>query len=206
MEAAPSPMLKGRLLKTDRAEAASSYVSRTPTVPFWAWAGAAALALFSVYSAWNSWRLEKMAGEVAALLQRETQRNQELQDEFARAKREAIILTDPASTKIPMPGSREAIPAMSAYWHAQLGIVVTGTKVPLPAGKRTLQLWLVPKQPGAKPMSAGMIRPDANGNYLLLVESPPGTSGGTKLLAITEEPEGGSRQPTRTPKWAGGVN
>jgi anti-sigma-K factor RskA len=28
----------------------------------------------------------------------------------------------------------------------------------------------------------------------------------TKALAITEEPEGGSPQPTTTPRWVGGVS
>jgi hypothetical protein len=49
------------------------------------------------------------------------------------------------------------------------------------------------------------VRPDADGKFELLVANPPDSSGGTRALAITEEPEGGSPQPTTTPIWVGAV-
>jgi anti-sigma-K factor RskA len=66
-------------------------------------------------------------------------------------------------------------------------------------------LWLIPKAPGAKPEPSLTVRPDADGKFELLVANPPDSSGGTKALAITEEPEGGSPQPTTTPIWVGAV-
>ena len=38
-----------------------------------------------------------------------------------------------------------------------------------------------------------------------MVANPPEDMADTKALAITEEPAGGSPQPTSTPMWVGGV-
>jgi len=78
--------------------------------------------------------------------------------------------------------------------------------LPAPASKRTLQLWLMPNTPGAKPMPSLTLRPDWSGKFDLLVANPPESPDGTKGLAITEEPEGGSPQPTTTPIWVGTVS
>ena len=67
------------------------------------------------------------------------------------------------------------------------------------------QLWLIPKLPGGKPIPSLALRPDAEGKFVLLVSNPPELMAETKALAITEEPEGGSSQPTTPPRWVGRV-
>jgi anti-sigma-K factor RskA len=67
-------------------------------------------------------------------------------------------------------------------------------------------LWLIPKAQGGKPIPSLTLRPDADGKFVLLVANPPELMAATKALAITEEPEGGSAQPTTTPRWVGGVS
>jgi anti-sigma-K factor RskA len=69
-----------------------------------------------------------------------------------------------------------------------------------------LQLWLIPKAAGGKPIPSFVVRPDVDGKFDLLVANPPELMAATKALAITEEPEGGSPQPTTAPKWVGGVS
>jgi anti-sigma-K factor RskA len=207
-EATPSDMLKGRLMQTVRTEAQAAKRS-TPSrsaIPFWMWAGVAALFLFSVYSTWNSQRLER---EIQAANQRAAailQERRELDAQLQLAKRAAIIVTDPASAKIAMPSTDPQSPALEAKWHSQLGIVLTGQKIPALSGNRVLQLWLIPKAPGGKPIPSLTLRPDADGKFVLLVANPPELMAQTKALAITEEPEGGSAQPTTTPRWVGGVS
>jgi anti-sigma-K factor RskA len=209
-EAAPSDMLKGRLMQTVRAEAqaakASTSAAGSRPIPLWMWAGVAALLLVTFYSAWDAQRLQK---EVRDLEQRAALEQKSLIDrerELASARREAIILTDPASVKLALTSSDPQLPKLEATWHSQLGIVLTGQKVAVPAGNRVLQLWLIPKQPGGKPIPSLVVRPDANGKFALLVPNPPELMAATKALAITEEPEGGSPQPTTSPKWVGGVS
>src|SRR5262249_10208835 len=141
-EATPSDMLKGRLMRTVRAEAASAQ-ARAPirarsANPFWMWAGVAALLLLSVYTEWNSVELRKEIRETNERTKALVQQRQDLQTQIELARREATILTDPASVRIRDPKN----PQLEAAWHSALGIVLTGQKLALPSGNRVLQLWL----------------------------------------------------------------
>ena len=137
----------------------------------------------------------------------EAQRDdQRLQEQLTLAQREISILADPASLKITLRPQNPPIPALEGAWHSELGIVVTGQHVAVPAGNHVLQLWLIPKTPGAKPVPSLTLRPDVDGKFVLTVFSPPKVMAETKALAITEEPAGGSLQPTSAPIWVGGVS
>ncbi len=127
-----------------------------------------------------------------------------LTEQIAAMRRENAILTDPAATKIMLMPQKIAAPELVAMWQHENGIVVTGRKVPMPSANHVLQLWLIPKDPGAKPMPSMALRPDANGKFVMVVAHPP-DPGGIKALAITEEPEGGSPQPTSAIRWVGAM-
>jgi anti-sigma-K factor RskA len=207
-EAAPSDILKGRLLQTVRAEAQARKQSASPksAIPFWMWAGVAALFVVTIYSAWNVQRLQhdiQATNQKAAAI---FQQRRDLEAQLEAAKREATIVTDPASVKIPLASTDPQTPPLEATWHSQLGIVLTGQKTPVPSSNRVLQLWLIPKAHGGKPIPSLTVRPDADGKFVLLVAHPPELMAQTKALAITEEPEGGSPQPTTAPRWVGGVS
>jgi len=206
-DAKPSDMLRGRLLQTVRAEAHATKSAKTAAaIPFWMWGAVAALLLFTVYTSWETIQVRKAIDATNEQAKQEIAKRHELGEELAIAQREAIILTDPRSVKIAMPASSKDMPKLDAMWHAKMGIVVTGQKVPMPAGNRTLQLWLIPKTPGAKPMPSMMVRPDADGKFMLLVANPPDNMESTKALAITEEPAGGSQAPTTRPIWVGATS
>ena len=226
-DASTSDMLKGRLMQTVRSEAKSAVLAstgattrRTSGVPYWLSAGIAALLLLTLYFAWDAHRLR----ENLRAANEENQRNQQLlastqnehavsqqeltamQEQMAKMHRETAILTDPASVKITLAAQKIQAPQMVAMWHAKYGIVLAGQKVPMPSGNRVLQLWLIPKAPGGKPMPSMTVRPDANGNFVILVANPPAAGSDTKALAITDEPAGGSAAPTTTPKWVGAMS
>jgi anti-sigma-K factor RskA len=209
-EAAPSDMLKGRLMQTVRAEAQSQarphVLPAKSAIPFWLWAGVAALLVFSIYSAWNTRHLQdeiRQANDRAAGLLQERQKTQQ---QLEAAKREAMIMMDPNSVKITAAGNNAQGLQLEAKWNPQWGIVVMGNKIPMPSPHHVLQLWFIPKAPGAKPMPSMMTWPDANGKFVMLVSHPPESMDNIKALAITEEPEGGSAWPTETPRWVGGVS
>jgi hypothetical protein len=173
---------------------------------FWLWAGLAALLILSVYSGWQAQRLRRELAQLRVQSVAITEQRARLEKERANAQRTALILADPVSVQVAMPQSeRDGTLPMRAYWHAQLGIVVAGVKIPVPAGNRTLELWLLPKAPGRKPVPAGFVRPQPDGTFVLLVSAPPGSRSDTKALKITEEPAGGSPQPTTAPRWVGAV-
>jgi len=170
------------------------------------WGAVAALLLFTLYTSWETVQLNKTIQETNTQAKAEIAKHQELQEKFALAQREAIILTDPRSVKISLGTENKELPKMEAVWHAKLGIVVSGLNVPAPPGTRTLQLWLIPKTPGGKPIPSLTLRPDAEGKFVLLVANPPATMEATKALAITEEPAGGSQAPTAKPLWVGPIS
>jgi hypothetical protein len=221
-------MLKGRLMQTVRSETkskssppVSTGATTTPSgAPYWLSAGIAAMLLLILYFAWDAHRLKEelrasnernqQNEQMVASAQDERAASQQqltgMQDQMAKMRRETAILTDPASVKITLAAQKIQAPQMVAMWHAKYGIVLTGQKVPMPTGNRVLQLWLIPKAPGAKPMPSMTVRPDANGNFVILVSNPPAAGSDTKALAITEEPAGGSAAPTTTPKWVGAMS
>ncbi len=207
-DARPSEMLKGRLMRSVRTEARTAQGSVRPktSIPFWMWAGVAALLLLTLYSAWDARRLQR---DIQAANERATailQQRKELEAQLRLAKREARILTDPNSKKIMLPPKDSLMPQLEAMWHPELGLCVMGQKVPMPANKRVFQLWLIPKTPGSKPMPMQTLWPDADGKMVRLVENTPEPMWNTKAIAITEEPEGGSLQPTSEPMWIGGIS
>lgn len=208
-EAAPSELLRGRLLKTvreeARAEKTSADTATRSTIPIWMWGAVAAALLFALYNLNEERTLQQQILKTREILTAQIQSQLKTEQELAIARREALILTDPRSLKISMPANDRKLPVLQATWHQALGIVVNGQELPLPPSGRTLQLWLIPNQLGAKPIPSLTLRPDANGKFALLVASPPDSQGGTKALAITEEPEGGSLVPTTAPIWVGAV-
>jgi anti-sigma-K factor RskA len=150
-------------------------------------------------------RLQRDIREINQRANSETHRRLQLEQDFTLAKREAVLLIDPASVKIVLPAQQADTPQLEATWHAGLGILVSGQKIPAPSGDRTLQLWLVPKAPGSKPIASLTVRPDAAGQIFLLIANPPEGMAETKALAITEEPAGGSPQPTTAFRWFGAI-
>jgi len=210
--AEPSEMLKDRLLQTVRAEGggvAPAAGNRRAAVPWWIWAGVAALLVFSLYSAWNARKLQDEIGILRAQTERQTQERARLEQEMVAVKvqaHEAMIWSDPKSVKISLPAKDPKMPQLEAMWHPEMGIVVRGWKMPSLREKRVLQLWLIPKKAGGKPMPSMTFWPDADGKFTAMVENPPEVMSDTQALAITEEPVGGSAQPTSTLMWVGGVS
>ena len=208
--AEPSETVKARLMRTVRAEEGvarpTTAKTRGASIPFWLWAGVAALLLLSIYSTWDARKLQKEVQEVNARAAAELKRREQLEQELTVAKHEAWILTDPSSKKIDIMPNDKDMPMLAAMWHPQMGIYITGQKMPMPKGNKVLQLWLIPKAKGSKPMPSHTFWPDANGKIGEMVDDPPEVMAQTKALAITEEPAGGSQQPTSTPLWVGGVS
>jgi anti-sigma factor RsiW len=208
--AAPSGMLRETLLQTIRAEVATvkpagETAALRSAIPFWMWGAVAAALLFALYNAYETSSLQEKIHGLQESLSAQAKLQHESAQQLAAAQREALILTDPKSVKIVMPAGDRNLPALQVAWHQELGIVVSGQKLPTMSQNRTLQLWLILNVPGAKPVPSLTLRPDSEGQFDLLIANPPGVPSGTKALAITEEPEGGSQQPTTTPIWVGTV-
>ena len=207
-EAQPSELLKGRLMQMVRNETRGAQSSTKPKgdVPFWMWAGVAALLLVTLYSVRITLQLQRDIEITNQRAAKALKQHRELEAQLRLANREARILTDPKSKKIMLPPKDTQMPLLEAMWHPELGLCVMGQKVPMPANKHVFQLWLIPKTAGNKPMPMQTLWPDADGKLVRIVENTPEPMWNTKAIAITEEPEGGSLQPTSEPMWVGGVS
>ena len=201
-EAEPPAALRRSVLKAVRAPSASQ--PRRGWVPAWAWAGAVALVLLTLFSVRETRRLE---GELAALqaqIQESRSRNVALEADRKLYENALAILSASGTKEMNLkPSGQTPLPEVHAYWNAQLGLVVAGHQVPLPAADRTFQLWVVPKK--GNPISVGIFRPDPRGQ-VLVVSKPEADFTAAAALAITDEPAGGRPQPTTKPLWVGPVS
>jgi len=173
-------------------------------LPFWLWTGVAVLGVLSLYIGWQAQRLRHDLAQFQTQSAAVQQERERLAKELADARQSAAILNDPASRQISLwPQQQKDGPPLRAYWHPRLGLVVAGAHVPALAPGHALQVWLLPQAPGQRPLSAGLLQFQLDGKLVLLLATPPGSPASTKALAVTEEPAGGSPQPTSPPRWAG---
>lgn len=210
-ESAPSEALKQRLLQIVHAQAKTARFlfrerSVSARVPWWMWAGVAALLALTAYSSWNARQLQKQVRETNRRAEQILREHEKLVEQRNTLQLEATIMMSPESAKIMMIPGEKDMPTLEARWHAQLGLCVVGHQVPMPAKNRVLQLWLIPKDPGKKPMPSITFWPEQNGRLAELVMHPPERMDDVKALAVTEEPSGGSAQPTSPPMWVGSVS
>jgi hypothetical protein len=172
-------------------------------IPAWAWVAAAALILFAGYT---TFQMRQFSREVAVLERQgaqEQQRSRALDSERERYLQALNIIGATSTRRLQLKPGKTAMPPVSAYWNPGMGLVLAADKMPdMPPG-RTLQLWVVPQQ-GA-PISVGIFRPNAAGQ-VLMVMPPANAMLMAKALAISDEPAGGSPQPTSTPEWVGPVS
>ena len=211
-ESTPSPELKDRLMRVVVSEAGvlpfASQKPKKSTVPVLLWMGVAAMLLLTLYSGWTARRLSDQVKDMQTQMAAEREKRAGLEKELAATKQEAMmraIWTNPESTKIMLLPSDKQMPSLEAKWHSKLGIAVAGYQVPKAPENHVFQLWLIPKD-GSKPMPSVTFWPAADGSLAKVITHPEESIPEVKALAITEEPSGGSAQPTSTPIWVGAVS
>jgi anti-sigma-K factor RskA len=103
------------------------------------------------------------------------------------------VLTAPDLARVDLSGQPPAPRAAGrAFWSRTRGLVFAASSLPpLPAGQ-IYQLWVVT---ASRPISAGLIRPDANGSVTASFDTPPDIPAPV-AIAVTLEPDGGVPAPT----------
>jgi anti-sigma-K factor RskA len=212
-DAQPSEALRGKIMSAVKASAEASRTvapiakpkraAPRAIFPAWAWAAAATLALITGYT------IRQMSNQTAQLvdLRKEMKlamaQNQALQNQVETIHMVSSVMLSPDSMPLKLMPKDKNMPMVHAYLHPHMGVAITADQMPSMPAARTLQLWLVPKT--GKPMSVAIFRPDTMGQIAIVapVNMPMNE---IAALAVTEEPAGGSPQPTSAIAWMAQVN
>ena len=189
----PPADLKERILDT-ASKVRPTTRRRHSTWPFWlAAAASAALAVMAGYG---------FLQERRARLELQSAYEQSQNELAARDSLLDTLLAERLSTAS-LVATGEAQPSMQLFWNRRADVVVLAAfnLDPAPPG-RTYQLWGIPE--GQSPISLGTFDVPADRQATVVLPVPPGVSLELSALsAVTEEPAGGSPQPTTTPFLAG---
>ncbi|MBI3400826.1 MAG: anti-sigma factor [Acidobacteria bacterium] len=169
------------------------------TSPLWGLATAASLLLAVVlggYAVQLRGRVAALEGRLVEALAR-VDASERLVAEARKAASDAqvslVVLTAPDMARVELAGQAVAPGASArAFWSRSRGLVFTASNLPaLPPG-RTYQVWIVT---APAPVSAGLMKPDANGVVNAIFTSPANVARPT-AMAVTIEPDGGVPAPT----------
>jgi anti-sigma-K factor RskA len=159
------------------------------------WLAAAAAVVFAVYFA-DRYRGERNARQIA---ERSLENARLTLDSTSSilARRDSLIasLVSPEVQAVTVSGSGPS-PSAKYFFDRRAGrIVIAASALPPAARGRTYQVWGI--ETGRPPVSLGTFDTDSSGRGLVSVAVPPGLR--IAVTAVTDEPAGGSPQPTTTP-------
>lgn len=199
-DAAPPPALRYRII-SEASPASSAHPTPAQSwVPAWAWAIAAALVAMTIFSTYQNHRADRELTALRQQIQTAESQGQQLETERAHYVMATEILMAQDAKPVKMMPQKPDMPMFHAVCSQKMGVLVMAHNVPQLPSTMTLQLWAVSKQ--GKPMSLGMFRPDQSGEAMMVMPSSADMSQ-IAALAISEEPSGGSLEPTSAPVWVG---
>ena len=204
------PVSRGVAALTDsRAASSRRTADRAPTsARFGPYALAASMVLavtLGVYAAQLRGRITTLEARLRdTVLRAET--NERLVADARRSalesQRTVLVLAAPDLARIDLAGQAAAPQASArAFWSRSRGLVFTASNLPAPPSGRAYQLWVLTAQPA--PISAGMLKLDANGRATEMIDTPQDLPRPV-AMAVTLEPEAGVPAPTGD-KYLGGI-
>ena len=166
--------------------------------PALAWGMAAVLLIGAILIGWRALSLEGQLQRVQQEIAMLEEEQRILREETETYRRVLEIVSAPGTISVSLGAATS--PELHAYWNEQQGMVLTGQNMPALSAGRAYQLWVIPNE--GNPVDAGTFQPEPDGGILLIrpLDLAPGDA---SALAITDEPESGSPQPTTQPIWVG---
>lgn len=210
---APPPALRNRVQERIRAEAERAASARPVDVPpltvVRGGGGSRALpiglALAFAASALLALNLQREVRALRSTLSTQQVAVQRLTEQLAQREATLRTLTDAGNALllVRLAPNTTAGPSLQLFWNVKNGHAVIHAAGLRPIGSdRTYQLWMIRD---GKPVSVALFRPDSTGTQLLGDIAVPTATSGIAAFAVTEEPAGGSVQPTMTPFLVGAV-
>jgi hypothetical protein len=180
----PSPRLRRRLLASVGVE--ERRFGWTPWL-----AGALALSLFGVVY------FAGQVGDTMRELARARDQMGRQQTALARLN-EAFAILNGADTKVVNFGEgAQQPPKGRVFVNKSMGVLLIANNLPKPPAGKAYQMWIIPK--GGKPIPAGVFQSDEKGAAMHMVHQMDPNA---DLVAVTMEPEAGSKEPTSQPLFA----
>lgn len=199
--AAPAPDLKDRVIARATSQKVLRMMPRRASSGVLPWIALAAslVAVVGLGVAGNGLKRElaRQKGAISALQDSLASREAKL----AARERELNAILNPNVSLIRMGEPGTPKPVVQMFWnHQTRTMMIHAFQLSPAAGKRAYQLWFIPKN--GKPIPSVTFNSEASGHALVEAIQVPG---GVELAAaaITDEPEGGSPQPTTTPFLVG---
>lgn len=192
--AEPPRELRDRVLaEARRVRPIGTRPARRATLAWLAAAAALVLAVAGVVAAWRlSRRVQELESRVAVA------------DSLVAVKDSMLaLLSGPDVNVVTLAGTNRPPSARVIWNHARNRFVVFAFDLPAAPAGRTYQLWAIAK--GHAPLSMGTFNTDAGGRarVVLAVDPQIAALGFVDNCGITEEPSGGSPQPTEPPRLLG---
>jgi anti-sigma-K factor RskA len=202
---APPPGLRERVLAEARASARSTMPDVVPLRPpsrfrIVPWLAAAASLVLAVGLGWQVGR-ERDARQIAERDLQQTQTRLAEADRLAAGRDSLLrVVLSPAATTAKLAATGQS-PTVQLVWHRAAGVIVLSHANLSPAANgRTYQLWGLTS--AGTPMSLGTFNSFQGPGYLVMRASPE-VMAQVSVSAVTEEPAGGSPQPTSQPILVG---
>jgi anti-sigma-K factor RskA len=164
------------------------------------------LALAFAASALLALSLQREVQALRSSVSDQERATQQLRQQLAQRDATLRTLTDAGNSLrlVRLSPNTTAGPSLQLFWNVQNGQAVIHAAGLKPIGSdRTYQLWMIRD---GKPVSVALFRPDSTGAQLLGDIPVPNATTGIAAFAVTEEPAGGSPQPTMTPFLVGAVS
>ena len=207
----PSPDLKARLLGRIAAqkitplgtEKRPSAAEPRARAPWTMWAALAAGVVITVFLGRSVRSLERqVAGQDSTIVSLQSALSQR---ETRLAQREATLnaILDPAVRLTTLTSTAAQAPVLQLFLNVKKNVAIAHAFNLHPARSgRVYQLWFIPKN--GKPIPSVTFNSEDSG-HAMVQEIPVPAGLGLGAAAITDEPEGGSPQPTTTPILVGAL-
>jgi anti-sigma-K factor RskA len=200
MDTAKTPAEAARTTASGKNSKTSAHAT---IFPAWAWIAAVALALVTGYTIRRMNNQNDQLAQLRKQMKLAMMQNQSLQNQLDMNRMVAMIMMSSDSLPLKLIPKDKDLPAIRTYLHPHMGMAITADQMSSLPPTRTLQLWFVAKT--GRLVSVAIFHPDATGQIALVA---PITIPLNEIaaLSVSDEPAGGSPQPTSPMAWTTKIN
>ncbi|MBV8847120.1 MAG: anti-sigma factor [Bryobacterales bacterium] len=158
----------------------------------WGWLWALAAACMAAIAVWLSIQERRRTTELAEIRQNLIEVSSE-RDRLAQAFN---FFNQPGTRQVNFGSAQPRPPRGNVFVNSRLGVLLIAGNLPPLGPGRTYEMWVIPK--GGAPVPAGLFQSAGDGSAMHLLNGPMDVAS-LGAVAVSVEPQAGSRAPTTTP-------